>query len=72
VNDRLPVGLDPDVASIAHKTGNLDGFVHDAGIVTTPDRRYVIAVLSGPWPSEGQAPPVFAALSAAVYSAVEG
>jgi hypothetical protein len=72
VNDRLPVGLDLDVASIAHKTGNLDGFVHDAGVVTTPDRRYVIAVLSGPWSSEGLAPPVFAALSAAVYAAVEG
>src|SRR5947207_6669417 len=35
INNRLPADL-PDGVVIAHKTGNLVGVVHDAGIIFTP------------------------------------
>ena len=48
VNDRLPVGLNKD-AVVAHKTGDLEGAVHDAGIVySSQTGDYIITVLSGP------------------------
>lgn len=47
VNNRLPTGL--SAASIAHKTGDLEGAAHDAGIVYSNETGdYIIAVLSGP------------------------
>lgn len=47
VNNRLPKGLNG--ASIAHKTGDLEGAAHDAGIVySNQTGDYIIAVLSGP------------------------
>jgi beta-lactamase class A len=45
INDRLPAYL-PDGAVVAHKTGNLDGLVHDAGVVYTPAGPVIIAVLT--------------------------
>jgi len=45
INDRLPVGL-PAGARIAHKTGNLDAYSHDAGIVYTAGGDFVIVVLT--------------------------
>ena len=48
VNDRLPRGLPPGTP-IAHKTGDIRRYAHDAGVVTTPTGDVVIAVLSGPW-----------------------
>lgn len=48
VNDRLPIGLSND-AVVAHKTGDLEGAVHDAGIVySAQSGDYIITVLSGP------------------------
>jgi beta-lactamase class A len=44
-NNKLPKYLADDVV-IAHKTGELDGYSHDAGIVYAPDGEYIIAVLS--------------------------
>lgn len=44
-NDRLPQGL-PDGIRIGHKTGELPGILHDAGIVVAPFGRYTIVVLS--------------------------
>src|SRR5439155_466938 len=35
INDRLPAAL-PDGVVVAHKTGNLLGLAHDAGIIFTP------------------------------------
>ena len=41
VNDRIPWFL-PDEVPIAHKTGGLDRFAHDAGIVFAPGGPYLI------------------------------
>jgi beta-lactamase class A len=49
VNDRLPQGLPPGTP-IAHKTGDIRSYAHDAGVITTPTGDVVLAVLSGPWP----------------------
>lgn len=45
INHKIPKYLPPE-AVIAHKTGELDGFSHDAGIVYTPKSDYIIVVLS--------------------------
>jgi beta-lactamase class A len=49
VNDRLPTGL-PSGTAIAHKTGDVRHWAHDAGVITTPRGDVLLAVLSGPWP----------------------
>jgi beta-lactamase class A len=48
VNDRLPTRL-PNGTPIAHKTGDIRHWAHDAGVITTPNGDVVLAVLSGPW-----------------------
>jgi len=45
LNNKIPKNL-PDNITIAHKTGELGLFTHDAGIVFTPKNNYIIAVLS--------------------------
>jgi beta-lactamase class A len=45
LNGKLPKYL-PDELVIAHKTGELDEFTHDAGIVYAPTGDYIIALLS--------------------------
>lgn len=45
LNDRLPKYL-PQNLEIAHKTGELGGFKHDAGIVFAENGDYIIVVLS--------------------------
>lgn len=45
LNEKLPKNL-PLNTVIAHKTGELDGFSHDAGIVYSPSADYIIVVLS--------------------------
>jgi beta-lactamase class A len=45
LNDKIPKYLPDDVA-IAHKTGELDGYTHDAGIVYLENNEYIIVVLS--------------------------
>jgi beta-lactamase class A len=48
INDRLPALL-PDTVAIAHKTGNLPGLTHDAGIIFAPaGPRIVVVMTSGP------------------------
>jgi beta-lactamase class A len=49
VNDRLPLDLPPQTP-IAHKTGDINEWAHDAGVITTPHGDVLLAVLSGPWP----------------------
>jgi beta-lactamase class A len=70
VNNRLPVGLPPG-AVIAHKTGDLDGVVHDAGIVYGPKTDYLVVVTSGPWDAPGNAPAMFADFSHSLWSYFE-
>lgn len=45
LNDRLPSGLAPGTP-VAHKTGNLDGIAHDAGVITTPFGPRVVVMLT--------------------------
>ena len=45
LNDRIPKYL-PESITTAHKTGELDDFKHDAGIVYTDKGDYIIVVLS--------------------------
>ncbi len=45
VNHKIPKYLS-DAVVIAHKTGELDGFTHDAGIVYTDTGDYVLVILS--------------------------
>lgn len=45
INDRLPAYL-PEDTVVAHKTGNLDGLVHDAGVIFAPAGPVVVVVLT--------------------------
>jgi beta-lactamase class A len=47
VNNRLPLGL-PGGTVFAHKTGDLDGYLHDAGIVYGPKTDYLVVVMGSP------------------------
>lgn len=71
INDRLPVGL-PAGVTVAHKTGDLNGLAHDAGIVYAPGGNYIVVALSGPWSSTNQAYSWFSGFSDALYSALAG
>lgn len=67
INNRLPQGL-PAGMVIAHKTGDLFGLLHDAGIVYSPKGDYIIAALSGPWPNQAVGVSSFSDLSHQVYA----
>ena len=68
INDRLPAAL-PDNVVVAHKTGNLVGAVHDAGIIYTPSGpRVVVAMTWDAYDEEANA--LIANIGAIVYSAV--
>ncbi len=74
INDRLPQGL-PDGVQIMHKTGDLAGYVHDAGIVRSIDGNYIIVVMSGPdksIPTYAQRYSPFAEISKTVYETMTG
>ena len=45
LNNKIPKFL-PENIVVAHKTGELGSFTHDAGIVYTPKGDYIIAILS--------------------------
>ncbi len=45
LNGKIPKYLPPDVA-IAHKTGEIDTYTHDAGIVYSPKGEYVIVIMT--------------------------
>jgi beta-lactamase class A len=45
INDRIPKYL-PKTVKTLHKTGELDGVKHDAGIVKTPKGDYIIVLMS--------------------------
>lgn len=66
VNNRLPVGL-PAGTVIAHKTGDLYGYMHDAGIVYGPKTNYLVVVMGTP----GSAPAQFADLSQQLWNFFE-
>jgi beta-lactamase class A len=70
VNNRLPTGL-PAGTVIAHKTGDLDGFSHDVGIVYGADTDYLVVIMSGPWGAPGNAPGAFTDLSQRLWNYFE-
>jgi beta-lactamase class A len=45
INDRLPAAL-PEGVVVAHKTGNLPGLTHDAGIIFTPSGPRVVVAMT--------------------------
>ncbi|MCX6791575.1 MAG: class A beta-lactamase-related serine hydrolase [Candidatus Gottesmanbacteria bacterium] len=45
LNEGIPKYL-PDQSEVAHKTGEIDAFKHDAGIVYTDSNEYIIIVMS--------------------------
>ncbi len=65
INDRLPALL-PSGTVVAHKTGDLAGIVHDAGIVVTPHgQRVVVALTRDAGPDAASA--LIAQIGSAVY-----
>jgi len=71
VNDRFPVLL-PEGTKVAHKTGNLPGVVHDAGVIHTPDGPVVLAVLAQDVPDEARATEVLQRSAWLVYDRFGG
>lgn len=65
LNDRIPKYLPQDV-KIAHKTGELDTFKHDAGIINGPSGDYILVVLTDT-PNPQEAAENIAALSQKIY-----
>lgn len=63
---KLPVLLPQDIVA-AHKTGELDGAEHDAGIIYCPKGDYLIAIMSDNLPDATRGREVIARLSRTVY-----
>jgi beta-lactamase class A len=68
INDRLPRDLPTDV-TVAHKTGDLIGLIHDAGVIQAPDGPRIAVVLTSGG-SEPAARDLIARIGTTVYSAV--
>jgi beta-lactamase class A len=68
INDRLPRDLPGDV-TVAHKTGDLVGLIHDAGVIQTADGPRIAVVLTSGG-TEATAKDLIARIGATVYSAV--
>lgn len=68
INDRIPAQL-PEGTVVAHKTGNLAGLVHDAGIIFTPHGPRVLVVMT--WDTDDDVATEFIAhLASTVMAAV--
>ena len=68
LNGKIPKYL-PSSLAIAHKTGELDGYSHDGGIIYTPQGNYILVILSEST-SRQQADERLAGISKAVYTYV--
>lgn len=68
INDRIPAQL-PEGTVVAHKTGNLIGAVHDAGIIFTPRGQRVLVAMT--WDADDDSANAFIAhLASALYASV--
>jgi beta-lactamase class A len=67
INDRIPAYL-PGGTIVAHKTGNLDSLVHDAGVIYAPAGPIVVVVLTEDM-EEGIAVDLIAQIALAAYEA---
>lgn len=70
INDRIPRSL-PQGTVVAHKTGEIDRFRHDVGVIEAPHSVYVLAVLGGNLSDPEQATEAIADLSRSVYDYFE-
>jgi beta-lactamase class A len=69
LNDKIPAGLPPGTP-VAHKTGDITGIHHDAGIVFPPgEAPYVLVVLTSGFVREEEANRFIAGLSRGVWDA---
>ena len=68
INDRLPRDL-PDGVLVAHKTGDLVGLIHDAGLIGAPDGPRIAVVLTSGG-TEADARDLIARIGALAYSVV--
>ena len=66
VNDRFTTGL-PSGTIIAHKTGDLNGYTHDAGIIYGTKTDFEVVVMSGPWTSPENSKAAFGTLAGQLY-----
>jgi len=64
--DMLPARL-PQGVTVAHKTGELTGVLHDAGLVTTPQGRYILVLMAQGFPGREAMLKFWAAFSGRVY-----
>ena len=62
LNDMIPAKL-PAGVIVAHKTGELDPFYHDGGIIVDPNKRYILSIFS-----DGGDPSLVAHISQLVYT----
>lgn len=69
IRDKLPALL-PETAVIAHKTGDLPGLEHDAGIFYLPGKTYVLVVLTDSLTKNADGVECIARISHAVYRAL--
>jgi beta-lactamase class A len=66
INDRIPAAL-PKGTLVAHKTGNLEGLIHDAGIIVTPTGDRIVVVMT--WDAYEGANAFIAEIATIVYAA---
>lgn len=66
IADRFPALL-PAGTKLAHKTGNLPGVVHDAGVLAAPAGPVVLVALAQDMPDEARAAVVLQRLALVVY-----
>lgn len=71
IDDRLPALL-PKGVPVAHKTGNLVGVVHDAGIIYSRNGPVIVVGMSQDGPSEEEAASTIAQLARVTYDAYTG
>ncbi|HEY3570918.1 MAG TPA: serine hydrolase [Thermoanaerobaculia bacterium] len=66
-NEKIPAGLPPGTV-VAHKTGDITGFHHDAAIVYPPgEKPYVLVVLTEGYQEEKDANRTIAAISQVIW-----
>lgn len=70
-NERIPKLL-PDSAVIAHKTGTLNGLVHDIAIIEAPEAAFYLVVLADDLPDGHDFAREIARLSKEVYDVMVG
>lgn len=59
LNYALPTGLDPSL-SFAHKTGILDEYSHDAGLLTGSGKEVIVVMMTSGWTyAYNESPPLF-------------